>query len=111
MVLSSVTLGLHGSDNRFIVAADITTTLRLNGRVQEIARLDLTYPDGCAAEFLAEFDWPLDEDMQAGWFDGLPYPLNDMRPQGFLGRNFARHHAEMLQVPVDPTAWSDDHAL
>lgn len=81
------------------------------GDVQEIARLDLTYPDGCAAEFLADFDWPLDEDMQAGWFDGLPYPLNDMRPQGFLGRNFARHHAEMLQVPVNPTDWSDDHAL
>ena len=81
------------------------------GDVQEIARLDLTYPDGCAAEFLADFEWPLDEDMQVGWFDGLPYPLNDMRPQGFLGRNFARHHADMLQVPVDPAAWSDDHAL
>lgn len=160
-------------DNRFIVTADIITTLRLNGRlqagellkslgvsratlmrlaraagnevivrgnarrttyaarralrgslaalplyrvneygdVQEIARLDLTYPDGCAAEFLADFDWPLDEDMQAGWFDGLPYPLHDMRPQGFLGRNFARHYAEMLQVPADPKDWSDDHAL
>jgi hypothetical protein len=81
------------------------------GDVQEVARLDLTYPDGCAVAFLADFGWPLDEQMQAGWFDGLPYPLNDMRPQGFLGRNFARHYAEMLQVPQDPTAWSDDHAL
>ncbi len=34
-----------------------------------------------------------------------------MRPQGFLGRNFARQHAEMLQIPADPTVWSDDHAL
>ncbi len=81
------------------------------GDVQEIARLDLTFPDGCAAEFLADFNWPLGADMQAGWFDGLPYPISDMRPQGFLGRNFARRHAEMLQVPVDPTAWSDDYAL
>lgn len=81
------------------------------GDVEELARLDLTYPDGCAAEFSADFGWPLDEPMQAGWFDGLPYPLHDMRPQGFLGRNFARHHAEMLQVPTDPTEWSDDHAL
>lgn len=79
--------------------------------VQKIAQLDLTYPDGCAAEFVAEFGWPLDENMQAGWFDGLPYPLNDMRPQGFLGRNFAHVHAEMLQVPVDPASWTDDHAL
>lgn len=83
----------------------------VHGDVQEIARLDLTYPSGCAVEFLAGFGWPLDEEMKAGWFDGLPYPLDDMRPQGFLGRNFARQHAEMLQVPQDPTAWSDDHAL
>jgi len=82
-----------------------------HGDVHDIARLDLVYPDGCAADFLADFGWPLDAQMQAGWFDGLPYPLNDMRPQGFLGRNFARHHAPMLQVPVDPAAWSDDHAL
>ncbi len=93
-----------------------STTLPLyrvdeSGDVQEIARLDLTYPDGCAVEFLSTFQWPLDDDMHAGWFDGLPYPLNDMRPQGFLGRHFARRHADLLQVPSDPNAWSDDHAL
>ena len=81
------------------------------GRIQEIARLHLTYPDGCAAEFLTPFDWPLDPEMLDGWFDGLPYPLADMRPQGFLGRNFAHQHAQLLQVPHDPNAWSDDHAL
>jgi len=82
-----------------------------HGAVQELAHLDLTYPDGCAVEFKADFGWPLDDEMQAGWFDGLPYPLQDMRPQGFLGRNFARHHATLLQVPEDPTVWTDDHAL
>jgi hypothetical protein len=82
-----------------------------HGDVTQIASLDLTYPDGCAAAFLGDFGWPLDEPMQSGWFDGLPYPLNDMRPQGFLGRNFARRHADVLQVPPDPTDWSDDHAL
>ena len=81
------------------------------GVLHDIARLDLTHPDGCAVEFLAEFGWPLDEDARAGWFDGLPYPMQDMRPQGFLGRNFAYHYAGLLQVPEDPTAWSDDHAL
>lgn len=83
----------------------------LHGDVQEIARLDLTYPDGCALAFLAPFGWPLDDEMQAGWFDGLPPVLNDMRPQGFVGRHFARRHAQLLQVPLDPAAWSDDHAL
>ncbi|MDP3082848.1 MAG: HipA domain-containing protein, partial [Rubrivivax sp.] len=81
------------------------------GDVTQVAQLDLTHPEGCAMEFLADFGWPLDDAMQAGWFDGLPYPLHDMRPQGFLGRRFARHHAEMLQVPQDPASWSDDHAL
>jgi len=82
------------------------------GHVLEIARLDLTYPDGCALEFLQDFGWPLDAGaMQEGWFDGLPYPLQDMRPQGFLGRHFARRHATLLQVPENPTLWTDDDAL
>jgi hypothetical protein len=82
------------------------------GQVQEIARLDLTYPDGCALEFLQDFGWPLDAGaMQEGWFEGLPYPLQDMRPQGFLGRHFARRHSALLQVPENPALWTDDDAL
>ena len=49
--------------------------------------------------------------MQDGWFDGLPYPLADARPQGFLGRNFARHHARALHVSENPDDWSDDDIL
>ena len=82
------------------------------GQVQEIARLDLTYPDGCALEFLQDFGWPTEVGaMSEGWFEGLPYPLQDMRPQGFLGRHFARRHATLLQVPENPTLWTDDDAL
>jgi hypothetical protein len=72
----------------------------------------LTYPDGCALEFREDFGWPLSSlDMRDGWFEGLPYPLQDMRPQGFLGRHFARRHAALLQVPENPALWSDDDAL
>ena len=42
---------------------------------------------------------------------GLPWYLQDMRPQGFLGRAFARFHGPMLGLPGDPTRWSDDQAL
>jgi hypothetical protein len=49
--------------------------------------------------------------MKGGWFPGLPYPLDDMRPQGFLGRHFARAHALTFQVPEDPTRWGEDHVL
>lgn len=81
------------------------------GTPHHIADLDLVYPDGTAMNFIGDFGWPLDDRMNDGWFDGLPYPMQDMRPQGFLGRNFARHHAAMLQVKEDPTTWSDDDVL
>ncbi len=82
------------------------------GTLHQIAELDLVYPDGTAARYLDDdFGWPLDEAMADGWFDGLPYPVQDMRPQGFLGRNFARHHAALLQVNEDPNTWSDDDVL
>ncbi|HEX6707656.1 MAG TPA: type II toxin-antitoxin system HipA family toxin YjjJ [Albitalea sp.] len=85
--------------------------LDASGIPREIARLDLTHPNGSAVEFLEDFGWPLDDEMRDGWFDGLPYTIQDMRPQGFLGRSFARRHAALLQVSEDPTTWSDDDAL
>lgn len=57
------------------------------------------------------FPWPLDDEMTDGWFRGLPYPLGDMRPQGFLGRNFARQYAEILQVDEAVNRWSEDDVL
>ena len=42
--------------------------------------------------------------------DGLPWFLNDMRPQGFMGRTFAHAHPE-LQLGADPRHWSDDDVL
>lgn len=82
-----------------------------DGTPHEIAVLDLLYPDGTAAEFSGKLGWPLDDEMRQGWFEGLPYMMQDMRPQGFLGRNFARHHAALLKVSDDPTTWSDDDVL
>jgi hypothetical protein len=81
------------------------------GRLHEVAKLLPTYPDGCAVEFGQMPAWPLDEDMRDGWFDGVPYFLDDMRPQGFLGRNFARHYAALLQVSEHPQDWSEDDVL
>jgi hypothetical protein len=42
--------------------------------------------------------------------DGLPWFLNDMRPQGFMGRTFALKHPE-LHLGADPRHWSDDDVL
>jgi len=42
---------------------------------------------------------------------GLPWYLQDMRPQGFLGRAFARFHGPLLGLPTDPNRWNDDQTL
>ncbi len=81
------------------------------GLPEEVAQLSLIHPDGTAAQFLQPLHWPLDDAMSDGWFEGLPYFLQDMRPQGFLGRHFARRYAAILQVTEDPGLWSDDDAL
>jgi hypothetical protein len=81
------------------------------GSGAEIARLDPVYPQGCALQWLADFDWPLPDRMADGWFEGIPYPLEDLRPQGFLGRQFARLNAAVLQVPENPLDWSEDDVI
>jgi hypothetical protein len=54
--------------------------------------------------------WVDEADGVSQLHDGLPWFLNDMRPQGFMGRTFAHAHPE-LQLADDPRHWSDDDAL
>ncbi|MGH8210740.1 MAG: type II toxin-antitoxin system HipA family toxin YjjJ [Steroidobacteraceae bacterium] len=82
-----------------------------HGGSEEVGRLSLAYPDGSVFECGTASPWPLDNVMRDGWFDGLPYFLHDLRPDGFLGRQFARMHAQLLQLSDDPRNWPDDDAL
>ena len=82
-----------------------------DGQAHDAAMLYPLHPAGCALDSSEPLEWPLDEDMRDGWFEGLPYFLDDMRPQGFLGRHFARRHADLLQVSTDPKDWSEDDTL
>lgn len=43
--------------------------------------------------------------------DSLPWWLLDMRPQGFLGRAYAAHHAAALGLPPRLSEWTDTDAL
>lgn len=43
-------------------------------------------------------------------FDGLPWFIADMRPQGFVGRAFPKLHAD-LHLPQRVVDWTDDQAL
>jgi hypothetical protein len=43
-------------------------------------------------------------------YQGLPFFLQDMRPQGFLGRMEPVRHSD-LELPHDILRWTDDHTL
>lgn len=44
-----------------------------------------------------------------GLYDGLPYFLDDMRPQGFIGRQIARYlNAQSDIFPPDPRDWNQE---
>ncbi|MFG6428304.1 type II toxin-antitoxin system HipA family toxin YjjJ [Roseateles sp. LYH14W] len=80
------------------------------GRPQRIGLLRPIWPFGCHVDIEAPA-WPAPEEARDGWYGGLPYPLYDLRPQGFLGRAFARRHAPGLSLPLDPRDWDDDALL
>lgn len=53
----------------------------------------------------------LQEDGLTIHSDGLPWWLLDMRPQGYLGRAYAKVHAGALGLPANPEHWSDGEVV
>lgn len=51
------------------------------------------------------------EHYPTGAFSGLPFFLQDIAPQGYVGRAIARHLSNELNLPADPRAWNDDDVL
>lgn len=47
----------------------------------------------------------------SGLFPGLPWFLDDQRPQGFLGRAFARRVAADIGAPADLARWTADDVV
>jgi hypothetical protein len=92
------------------------------GRAHDAGTLALVQPGGCWLP-LAGTPWPLPapakgprrdplfDAMHDGWWPGLPYPLQDLRPQGYLGRQLARAGHAAWGVSPDPQRWSDDEVL
>lgn len=46
-----------------------------------------------------------------GLFPGWPWFLDDLRPQGFLGRHFARRYGPAMGFPTDPRDWTPDQIV
>lgn len=76
------------------------------GRVGDLASLSLLHPEGSFCQLAPH--WPCDGAARDGWWDGLPYPFNDMRPQGYLGRLLARELQDVLDVAPNPDEWDDE---
>lgn len=55
-------------------------------------------------------DWFQDEFVD-GLFPGVPWFLDDQRPQGFLGRLFAQRWSRELGLSPDVLDWDDDAVL
>ncbi len=55
--------------------------------------------------------WIPSDFARNGVFPGLPFFLQDVRPQGFLGRAIAHTDADTLMLPRDVQNWSDDDTL
>jgi len=50
-------------------------------------------------------------DFASGLYPGLPWFMDDQRPQGFLGRAFARRIAADIGAPQDILAWHGDDVV
>ena len=82
----------------------------VEGQGQQLATLALVQPEGALLD-LKGSAWPVPYESQDGWWDGLPYPVLAARPQGYLGRQFARAEHRNLGVSEDPEQWSDEDVL
>ncbi|MBX9766345.1 MAG: type II toxin-antitoxin system HipA family toxin YjjJ [Bdellovibrionales bacterium] len=73
-----------------------------NGKARTKGTLHGIFPSG--------FMWVSEEGSRFETFKDLPYFLDDLRPQGFLGRLVPRLYPE-LGYPTDIRNWSGDHTL
>jgi len=80
------------------------------GHPQQLGELIALHGEGSLLQAERLPEW-LRGEFDEGLFPGLPWFLDDMRPQGFLGRMFARAHAAELGLGDDILRWSNDDVL
>jgi DNA-binding transcriptional ArsR family regulator len=80
------------------------------GQPHEFGRLTALHGNGCLVAAATPPDW-LQGEFTDGLFPGLPWFLDDQRPQGFLGRQFGQRWARELGLPADILRWNEDAVL
>lgn len=100
----------RGKSTRYVLLRDVEgqsefTLYQINeiGHAAEIGLLFPVWPtESCALET---------HEGQCVLFDGLPWFITDMRPQGFLGRAWGRDISESLGFPGDIKLWTESQTL
>ncbi|HEY3447231.1 MAG TPA: type II toxin-antitoxin system HipA family toxin YjjJ [Myxococcales bacterium] len=82
-----------------------------DGRASHCANLHALQPREWWYEFTGPRPGWLAGEFSLGVFPDLPWFLDDLRPQGFVGRAFARRYSEELGLPADPTLWGAEGVL
>ena len=80
------------------------------GRPQDFGALVALHGEASWLDTDQPPDW-LRGEFSDGLFPGLPWFLDDLRPQGFLGRMFAQRHARELGLGDDILRWNGDAVL
>lgn len=81
-----------------------------------VYRIDETgnaHPQGVLRTLVGGQSWwqPQDPDQGGRLFDHLPWFIQDLRPDGFVGRAFAQRLGVELGLPTKLNDWSDDDVL
>ena len=83
-----------------------------DGRASEWAELEALQEHSWRVNWAgAPPDWAGIFTEENGLWRGFPFFLDDLRPQGFMGRLIATRISRLLLLPEDPRRWSDDDVL
>lgn len=114
-----VTIGAARS-TRYLLRRDIRNVgnqwpiyrMDANGRATAWAQVEALHENSWRITWADQTpDWIALFTEENGLWPCLPFFLQDIRPQGFLGRMLARRLARPLQLPDDPRRWSDEDTL
>jgi len=81
------------------------------GRAEFLGTLQALHRDAWHFEAVSPHPAWMEGEFRFGLFPDLPWFLDDLRPQGYLGRSFVHLHAEELDAPPDLNVWHSDHVL
>lgn len=82
-----------------------------DGRPARLGELHALHGDGFFFAPTGEHPALLHGEFASGLYPGLPWFLDDQRPQGFLGRAFARRIAADIGAPDDILRWRGDDVV